>query len=46
MNKLKSLHQKTSLHVKIAMPIAVFFILPLAIALTVKVLTTKNIIFY
>jgi hypothetical protein len=45
MRKLRVLHRKTSLETKIGLPIAIFIILPLIIAITHKVLNTSNIIF-
>ena len=45
MNKLKKLHKSTSLETKIGLPIAMLIIVPLLVSITVKVLTTSNIIF-
>ena len=46
MKTLKRLHKRTTLENKIGLPIAVFIILPLLISISIKVATTKHIIFY
>ena len=45
MKILKRLHKMTSPTDKAGVLITLFFILPLIVSLTVKVLSTKNIIF-
>jgi len=45
MKTLKRLHRNTELSVKIGLPILALIILPLLVSITIKVLTTQNIIF-
>ena len=45
MKTLKNLHKKTSKINKVGTPIALLIILPLLMAITMEVLSRKNIIF-
>jgi hypothetical protein len=46
MKKIKRIHKRTELHVKIALPILLFVILPSVITLVNEILIKKSVLHY